>query len=466
VTNVDGNINITAGSGAMRINNGVTIQANSPGSNGNVFIGNAINGGSKQGTSITFGDGAQIIGNAAVKPGGNVTIQMGELTSRVRNLTNPPRNVTYNAINGGVIQGGKSAKPFYAGRNGDPANTITADNATVFISNTLKNKNIILEGNVLIQADPPSVAGEAATTNAYLPNGGSFETVANKANAGLTTNTASSKEATFADTMLNTMFNSNAGVMANTAIGTDLNATATAAGVGNGAGSTVTAADTTLVGGVATTGEDNSYMVGGYGPTAQADASICSDVELGVSGNEVAKTAHSNRVVLKKGNVLFVPFQDTVVETPHGNVTIEAKSVALVSISNDKLAVYDIEDSHKGSVSVNAHGQTITLAPGNHVTVAHATSGEFAQVNAIEAIPHRNVATKTIKAGVKAHTSEFSVASAISSIKPLQLVLSSKHPQAKQVANKMMKTTAILLHMGGKGEFQHYFKPAMTAMAK
>lgn len=466
VTNVDGNINITGGSGTLRINNGVTVQANSPGSNGNVFIGNAINGGSKQGTFITFGDGAQIIGNAAVKPGGNVTIQMGELTSRVRTLTNPPRNVTYNAINGGVIQGGKSAKPFYAGRNGDPANTITADNATVFISNTLKNKNIILEGNVLIQADPPSVAGEAATTNAYLPNGGSFETVANKANDGLTTNTASSTEATFANTMLNTMFNSNAGVMANTAIGTDLNATATAAGVGNGAGSTVTAADTTLVGGVATTGEDNSYMVGGYGPTAQADASICSDVELGVSGNEVAKTAHSNRVVLKKGNVLFVPFQDTVVETPHGNVTIEAKSVALVSISNDKLAVYDIEDSHKGSVSVNAHGQNITLAPGNHVTVAHATSGEFAQVNAIEAIPHRNVATKTIKAGVKAHTSEFSVASAISSIKPLQLVMCSKHPQAKQVANKMMKTTAILLHMGGKGEFQHYFKPAMTAMAK
>ncbi len=466
VTNVDGNINITGGSGTLRINDGVTVQANSPGSNGNVFIGNAINGGSKQSTFITFGDGAQIIGNAAVKPGGNVTIQMGELTTRVRTLTNPPRNVTYNAINGGVIQGGKSAKPFYAGRNGDPANTITADNATVFISNTLKNKNIILEGNVLIQADPPSVAGEAATTNAYLPNGGSFETVANKANDGLTTNTASSTEATFANTMLNTMFNSNAGVMANTAIGTDLNATATAAGVGNGAGSTVTAADTTLVGGVATTGEDNSYMVGGYGPTAQADASICSDVELGVSGNEVAKTAHSNRVVLKKGNVLFVPFQDTVVETPHGNVTIEAKSVALVSISNDKLAVYDIEDSHKGSVSVNAHGQTITLAPGNHVTVAHATAGEFAQVNAIEAIPHRNVATKTIKAGVKAHTSEFSVASAISSIKPLQLVMCSKHPQAKQVANKMMKTTAILLHMGGKGEFQHYFKPAMTAMAK
>ena len=466
VTNVDGNISIVGTSGTLRIDNGVTVQANSPGSNGNVFIGQALNGGSKNGTFINFGDGAQIIGNAAVKPGGNVTIQMGALSTRIRDLKSPPRNVTYNELNGGNIQGGKSAKPFYAGKNGGAPNTVTADGAVVLISNTLKNKNIVLEGNVLIQADPPSVAGEAAALSAYLPNGGSFDTVSNNAKAGATTNNASSPEATFANTMLNTMFNSNVGVTANTAIGTDLNATALGAGTGNGTSTAVTAADTTLVGGVATTGEDNSYMVGGYGPTAQADASICSDIELGFSGNEVAKTAHSNRVILKKGNVLFVPFQNTVVETPHGTVSIEAKSVALISISDDKLAVYDIEDSHKGSVSVNAHGQHITLAPGNHVTVAHAKSGEFAQVNAIEAIPHRNVASKTIKAGVKAHTSEFSVASAISSIKPLQLVMSSKHPQAKQVANKMMKTTAILMHMGGNGEYQHYFKPAMTAMAK
>lgn len=466
VTNVEGNISIVGTSGTLRINDGVTVQANSLASNGNVFIGQALNGGSKNGTFINFGDGAQIIGNAAVKPGGNVTIQMGALSTRIRDLKSPPRNVTYNELNGGNIQGGKSAKPFYAGKNGAPQNTVTADGAVVLISNTLKNKNIVLEGNVLIQADPPSVAGEAAALSAYLPNGGSFEATSNNAKAGATTNNASSPEATFANTMLNTMFNSNVGVTANTAIGTDLNATALGAGTGNGTSTAVTAADTTLVGGVATTGEDNSYMVGGYGPTAQADASICSDIELGVSGNEVAKTAHSNRVILKKGNVLFVPFQNTVVETPHGTVSIEAKSVALISISDDKLAVYDIEDSHKGSVSVNAHGQNITLAPGNHVTVAHAKSGEFAQVNAIEAIPHRNVASKTIKAGVKAHTSEFSVASAISSIKPLQLVMSSKHPQAKQVANKMMKTTAILMHMGGNGEYQHYFKPAMTAMAK
>jgi hypothetical protein len=469
VTALEGNINITGTSGTVRIDNGVTVQANSLASNGNVFIGNALTGGNKKTTFIQFGDGAQIIGNAAVKPGGNVTIQMGALTTK-NNPLNQPKNVTFDILNGGAIQGGKSAKPFYAGKSGDPQNIVRADGAIVFISNTLKNKNIVLEGNVLIQADPPSVAGESAALAAFLPNGGSVE-AATKSNGLTTSNLGGNADSAAAATMLNTMFNSGiSGITANTAIGTDLTTTATTAGIGtNGAGSTVTAADNvkTLVGGVSAIGEDNSYMVGGYGPTAQAEASICSDIDLGVSNEGVARTAHSNRVVLKKGNVLFVPFQNTVVETPHGTVSIEAKSVALISISDDKLAVYDFEDSHKGSVTVDAHGQHIALAPGNHVTVAHEAAGEFAQVNAIEAIPHRNVATKTIKAGVKAHTSEFSVASAIQSVKPLQLVMSSKHPQAKQVANKMMKTTAILLHMGGNGgEFQHYFKPAMTAMAK
>jgi len=69
-----------------------------------------------------------------------------------------------------------------------------------------------------------------------------------------------------------------------------------------------------------------------------------------------------------------------------------------------------------------------------------------------------------INNGVKLHTSEFSVATAMQTIKPLQVVLGSKHPQAKKVADRMMKTTAILLTLGGKGEFQHFFKPAITAM--
>jgi len=468
VTTAEGDIRIVGNGGTFRVDDGVIINANSAAALGNIFLGNGINGGvDKKTTLLQIGNGAQILGLAAAKSGGqggNVSIQLGALTTKNKPL-NAPKNVTFNITGTGAITGGKSAKPFFAGKNGAPPNTINADNATVFISNTLKNKSISLEGNVVITADPPSAAGVDMTSQAYLPFATTTTaTAGNNDNAGNNVMTVNNVDTTvnkvgnvtIADTVLN-----NAANFTSTLLG--VAGTTNGAGVG---GSATTATDTVGVGGGNGTREDNSYMVGGYGPTAEADASICSDSDLGLNNHGVGRTAHSNKVVLKKGNVLFVPFQDTVVETQHGNVIIEAKSVALVSVSDDKLAVYDFEDSHKGSVSVEAHGQKLALAPGSHVTLAHEKAGEFAQVNSIEAIPHRNVASKAIKQGVKAHTSEFSIASAIQTVKPLKAVMSSSHPQAKKVADKMVKTTAILLHMGGSGEFQHYFKPAMTAMAK
>src|SRR5262249_42771184 len=152
------------------------------------------------------------------------------------------------------------------------------------------------------------------------------------------------------------------------------------------------------------------------------------------------------KVVLKNGNVLFVPFQNTVVETPQGTVTIDAKSTVLVSIADNKLAVYNLDDNHKGAVSVSINGQKLNLAPGNHATVTDRT-GEFAQINPIETISHRRVSSRAIANGVKVHTSEFSIASAIQSVKPLQAVIGSKNPQAKKVADRLMKTTAVLMHL-------------------
>ena len=91
---------------------------------------------------------------------------------------------------------------------------------------------------------------------------------------------------------------------------------------------------------------------------------------------------------------------------------------------------------------------------------------EFAQINAVETIAHRNVAS-TVKNGHRAHTSEFSVLSALDTVKPLKALATSKHAQAKSIADRMLKTTAIILQIGGAaGQYQHYFKPRMTAMGK
>ncbi len=91
---------------------------------------------------------------------------------------------------------------------------------------------------------------------------------------------------------------------------------------------------------------------------------------------------------------------------------------------------------------------------------------EFAQINAVETIAHRNVQS-AVKNGHRAHTSEFSLLTALDTVKPLKALAMSKHVHAKQIADRIMKTTAIILQIGGAaGQYQHYFKPRMTAMQK
>ncbi len=468
VTVAEGNISITgetlAAGSTVRIDDGTIITANSAGANGNIFIGNALNGGNKKTDFIEFGVGAQVIGNAATKPGGNVTIQLGAALdpSKIGDLKEP-KNVTFDILNGGTIVGGKGSKPFGSVKNPPGPNNVKADNAQVLISNTLNKKNIVMEGNVQITADPPStlatsVSVESAKTERGQRNLLNLPTIGD----AVINSDAAGNQAIGRDALTNVVGFSTLNLdTANLNLGSTTNSLsangATAPNVNTllGAGSNAMSAAPT---------EDNSFMVAPEGPSCQTEASVCSDSDLGLAGNGI--TAHNDRVVIKKGNVLFVPFRKTVVETPHGKVSLEANAVALVSVNDETLSVYDIEDSHKGSVAVEAHGHSMALAPGSHLTLAKTTKGEFAQVNNIEAIPHRNVASKDIANGVRVHSSEFSIAAAMKNIKPLQAMASSKHPQAKKVSSKLIKTTAILMHLGGGADYQHYFKAAITAMAK
>lgn len=219
--------------------------------------------------------------------------------------------------------------------------------------------------------------------------------------------------------------------------------------------------------------DDDSYVVGRNASIAETEASICSDLgfvhDLSGKGQAlpgVALVSHAQRMVFNNGNVLLAPQVDTVVETQHGNVTVAGKSVVLISATNAGLAVFDFDDQHKGSVSVEANGHHVVLSPGRHVMVTPHLHAEFAQINAVETVAHRNIASTT-KGGSRTHVSEFSIPSAMDSVKPLKAMVMSNHPDAKRVAARMLKTTAVVMQLGGgQDEYQHYFKPRMTAMAK
>ncbi len=248
------------------------------------------------------------------------------------------------------------------------------------------------------------------------------------------------------------------------------NATLMTASNASMTGGNISAACNAVLQGAANSVEDNSYAVGYCQTAGAADGAICSDTEIVdsqiVSRANIQTVQHSERVVIKKGNVLFVPFKNTTVETPNGIVHLSAKSIALVSSTDAGLAVYDLEDQHKGSVSVESNGHNVVLSPGRHVMITPHHGAEFAQINAVETIAHRNVQS-VVKNGHRAHTSEFSVLSAIDTVKPLTAMVLSKNAHAKQIADRMMKTTAIILQIGGAaGQYQHYFKPRMAAMQK
>jgi hypothetical protein len=91
----------------------------------------------------------------------------------------------------------------------------------------------------------------------------------------------------------------------------------------------------------------------------------------------------------------------------------------------------------------------------------------YEMVNPIESIGYRNILGQRFE-GFHAFTAEFSMPSAISNVKQLRALVASKHPEAKKLADHMLKTTAIIsqLAAGKGGAYQQFPHPCITAMAK
>ncbi len=457
ISTTRGNITVVESAGALQVANGSLISAN----NGALILQNTDNAG-----TISIGDNATV---RTFENGRQVSIVIGATVPRTGTNPSPPNpagvNVTINNPRNFVWFG--------------PNNAVNVPTGTAQV--TSKNQNVLFSGlaagtislgnGSLVLADPPDRVG-AASVAAAVPSTAMAVPVANSKTGSADLNQIFGFAGEYSNATADlSVLNMNAAVSAER--GGALHAPNWSVGGSPTAGG-MNAAPTM------DSREDNSYMVGFMGNSfGESEAALCSDVELGVgrsagfqpaSENAVGtiKTIqHSDRVVIKKGNVLFVPFKATTVETPNGIVHIDAKSVALVSSTDAGLAVYDLEDQHKGSVSVESNGHNVVLAPGRHVMITKHHTAEFAQINAVETIAHRNVQS-VVKNGHRAHTSEFSVLTAMDTVKPLKALASSKHAHARQIADRMMKTTAIILQLGGGsgGQYQHYFKPRMTAMQK
>jgi len=363
-----------------------------------------------------------------------------------------PKNVTVVENGGTVTFAGKKAKGF------SPQNTFTAQGADVLVSNNLKNNLIEIRGNVNVTADPPVPVG----TPVYVSYGkGSVVPATATMTATGTTGDALSVSnlPTFSDTFgalplastntmqLHTLDNAFSSVDGNVSSSFSNLATVSQNGLSKGG---------RLV--------DNSFITTNAPSTTSYDVKVCGDSDLGFAA-EGKHVPQSECVTMDSGSILFVAAKDMTVVAPKGTVKLAAGAVALVVADADHLSVYDVNDHHKRSVTVETGGRSIPLSPGRHVTVTHEKVAQFAEINAVETMMHRNVGHHELGNGRKAFTTEFSLPSAFETIKPLKAMIQSDNAEAQKLTQKVIKTSAVLLQLSAGGApYEFHAKPRTVAL--
>lgn len=392
-------------------------------------------------SKITIGKNAEILTLAAMAGVGDIKFSIGAQSAPVVG-TAPSKGLAY-AENGGTVYfgaGGVTAK--------GTLNTMYAKGADIIVNNPFKATNISFGGNVKVIADPP-----VSNTDVVWIGLGKTEspvpTITQSANMtssnGLTGNTITPLMNTTTIPSTNSDLTQ---MLSIRSAQLDSLAPLTLNGLGYAI-------------------EEDDSVVTTYGASAGVvNSTFCATGELkgAISDNE--NFAPLQAVTeLKPGHSVFAASQDTELLSPFGKVKLKEGSLVLVSKHSSGLSIYNLHDNRKDSVSVEIQGQRYCLAPGQHLTIASSKTSDFAAVNALEAISHRSLKSQTIEHGMSIFTSEFSVSTAIDSVSSLKNITSSSNPQIKRIKDKMIKTAAVLMYLGGsQSDFQHYARPQMTAL--
>lgn len=196
-----------------------------------------------------------------------------------------------------------------------------------------------------------------------------------------------------------------------------------------------------------------------------------SSVENEVGTNSIADNSHAainaktqpEKARLRKGTMLFCPSRDTQLETPLGVIDISADAIVFVSLDETRLAVYDLHDEHKGAVKVSVGTESSSLHPGRFLLVTDKFNHGFEALNPMEAVGYKSLNTHHHGNKIKAISAEFSTISLLNSVIPLRELLASSHVGAKQLSAKLVKTTAVLMHLGNSEEFRNYSTPSFVA---
>ena len=463
--------------------------------------------------SIIFGVNSQVT-TLVSSPGlgsGDINIFLGTTGASTNNPT-PPTNVNPPVIvGGGQVTFGTNSIVANA-----PANNMSSvGGASIhFETNGQPANRILLNGGTTFVADPPVIAGASSAESSLTSQSVLTNTIALPAvvspiitmvggaqNTGMQQVTVGNTEGALAAPSVSLSSTSN-------------NSNGLSAGFSNASLSSISglAAALTTVQNVFNTsaGLQSAWLSQTELSDGQIPAAVISDDDLGVasevsavvemerpsthktfevsesssrfssvsrlggyplSGGVSKSIASSNNasevrlVNLKRGSVVVAPTVDTLIDTPVGQIKLVAKSLALVMAFDGGLTVFNLDDTRKDSIQILAAGKTITLAPGQHLTLAPDAVQAFDYINPAQLIGHRNMNCQNIGYGLKAFSSEFSITHAIAAVQPLKHLIISKDPQAKKIAGHLLKTTSILMQLSGSGpRYTQMLRPAFQSI--
>lgn len=156
-----------------------------------------------------------------------------------------------------------------------------------------------------------------------------------------------------------------------------------------------------------------------------------------------AQVLSSSAMRLQQGGILFAPANDISVQTSCGVLSIGAGALVYIVESAGAVAVLDLCDQSLGDVELRSGNTKITFAPGRLGVFTKTPEARLSEVNPLSEIAVRDTELLSIGGGRKALLAQFSIPSALNSVRSLKELLNSNATELKKAAKQVLKMAAI-----------------------
>jgi hypothetical protein len=447
-TTQNGSINLTSSTGNLQIGNGIQ-PTSLMATNGSISLRNL---------DTNLADAASIVVMSATLKGSSTTPGVGQVSiffGAAPTIANPISFKPYAVI---AQSGGAHV---YAGVNGftttAPTSLLNAEGRDIIISTANRYAGAIRISGASITADPPSLSSVKLSQTGINSASGMLA-MTDKANS-FAANTEKSMPAVATNATTTTMLvpslrTSDSSAIANSTVAgraasySSIDSFNAFAASNCSSASQVDESNVAVYSGKAFRASDakQSKAVNHIAPVSFG--SRMQPMPAGLIEFQVQPaSSHKDRVVklnLQNGSVLFAADSDVEIATLFGQVHIARGAVVLMVAKSNVVSIYDLHDRHSNDVTVTTGTCMTSLCPGHHLSIASSNVRSFEDANCFESIGHRNVQSNVLSNGVMQFSSEFSVMSALTGLKPLAAMQYSRDAHDQSIVRDLLKNAAII----------------------